>query len=61
MPTMGLLGLADQTIATTWGFDQLLPENLCIVKEARLYPIEDSPKEVWGGSNNESNDDLPII
>lgn len=38
LPTIGLLGLADQIIASTWGYDQMLPENVSVTKEERLYP-----------------------
>ena len=48
LPQMGILALADQTIATTWGFDQLLPKNVSVVKEPRLYPIEGSTRAAWG-------------
>ena len=47
LPTIGLLGLADQSIATTWGYDQLLPKNLSIVKEKRLYPVPESVGSPW--------------
>ena len=33
----GLASMADLPIATTWGYDQLLPANLNVVKEKRLY------------------------
>ena len=48
LPTIGLLGLADQIIASTWGYDQLLPENISVVKEERLYPIQSSTRDAWG-------------
>jgi len=47
LPTMGLNSLADQAIASTWGYDQLLPQNLCVVRESRLYPIEKSTINEW--------------
>ena len=28
LPTIGVLALADQSIATTYGYDQLLPKNV---------------------------------
>ena len=48
LPTIGLLGLADQIIATTWGYDQLLPKNISVVTEERLYPIQRSTRDEWG-------------
>ena len=48
---MGVLALADQIIATTWGYDQLLPENISVVNETRHYPIAEDVKKKWGGES----------
>lgn len=34
---LGVACMADISIASTWGFDQLLPKNLSVVTEKRLY------------------------
>lgn len=37
LPLTSLLSNANQIIATTFGYDQLLPKNLDVVNETRLY------------------------
>lgn len=37
LPLSALLANANQIIASTFGYDQLLPKNLCVVNETRLY------------------------
>lgn len=39
LPMAGLLSCCDQICATTWGYDQMVPKNYCVVKESRQYPI----------------------
>jgi hypothetical protein len=34
---MGVQAMADISIASTWGFDQLLPYNISVVEEKRIY------------------------
>jgi hypothetical protein len=29
--------MSDITIASTWGFDQLLPRNISVINEKKLY------------------------
>lgn len=29
-------------MASTWGYDQMIVKNFCVVKESRLYPIQKS-------------------
>jgi hypothetical protein len=52
LPTMGVLALADQIIATTWGFDQLLPKNVDVVSETRLYPAIGDARDIWEDKNH---------
>jgi glycogen debranching enzyme len=40
LPLAALLSSANQIIASTWGYDQLLPKKLSVVSEKKLYPIE---------------------
>ena len=40
LPLANLIASADQIVATTWGFDQMLLKNFCVVRETRLYPIQ---------------------
>jgi hypothetical protein len=39
LPVASLLATSDQICATTWGFDQMNPKNLCVVREPRIYPV----------------------
>lgn len=34
---LGVAALADIAVASTWGYDQLLPYNIHVVNEKRLY------------------------
>lgn len=34
---MGVLAMADTAIASTWGYDQLVPRKVDVVKEAKMY------------------------
>jgi glycogen debranching enzyme len=34
---LGVAAMADIPIASTWGYDQLIPKNIDVVKEKRLY------------------------
>lgn len=43
LPLASLLSSANQIIASTWGYDQLLPKKLSVVSEKKLYPIEKKP------------------
>ena len=41
LPHIGLSSLGDTSIATTWGYDQLVPKQINCVTEKRVYPVED--------------------
>ena len=41
LPHIGLSSLADLAIASTWGYDLLLPEQIHCVEETRIYPALD--------------------
>jgi len=47
LPLTALLASANQIIASTWGYDQLIKKQLSVVSESRLYPIEEliQPKQ----------------
>jgi len=34
---MGVISMSDISIASTWGFDQLLPRNISVINEKKLY------------------------
>jgi len=34
---LGVLAMADMAIASTWGFDQLVPRKIDVVNESKLY------------------------
>lgn len=38
---LGIIGMTDCAIASTWGYDQLIPRNLNVVVEKRLYSVPD--------------------
>lgn len=38
---MGVISMSDITIATTWGYDQLLPYNISVINEKRVYSTPD--------------------
>ena len=40
LPLANLIASSDQIVATTWGFDQMLLKNFCVVRESRLYPVQ---------------------
>lgn len=37
LPHLAVASMADQPIASTWGYDHLLPEHLNVVHEHRVY------------------------
>ena len=41
LPHIGLSSLADKAIASTWGYDLLVHEQINCVTEKRVYPILD--------------------
>jgi len=41
LPHIGLASLADTSIASTWGIDFLMKDQIHCVSEKRLYPIFD--------------------
>lgn len=41
LPHLGLSCMADISIATTWGVDQLLKSQVHCVTEKRIYPVAD--------------------
>ena len=41
LPMIGLSSLGDCSIATTWGYDLLVKEQIHCVSEKRLYPVFD--------------------
>lgn len=41
LPLTALLASANQIIASTWGYDQLIRKQLSVVNEKRLYPVEE--------------------
>lgn len=41
LPHIGFASLADTSIATTWGYDLLVKDQIHCVNEKRLYPIFD--------------------
>ena len=41
LPHIGLTALADISIASTWGYDFLVKEQIHCVSEKRLYPTHD--------------------
>jgi hypothetical protein len=41
LPHIGLSSLADKAIASTWGYDLLVHQQIHCVSEKRLYPIHD--------------------
>lgn len=41
LPHIGLSSLSDKAIASTWGYDLLVHEQIHCVSEKRLYPIHD--------------------
>jgi hypothetical protein len=38
---MGVISMGDIPIASTWGYDQLLPKNISVISEKRLYSTPD--------------------
>ena len=41
LPHIGLSSLGDTSIASTWGYDQLIAKQINCVTEKRIYPVED--------------------
>ena len=41
LPHIGLSAVSDMAIASTWGYDQLVGEQIHCVSEKRLYPVVD--------------------
>jgi hypothetical protein len=39
LPHLGVAAMADISIASTWGYDHLLPKNINVVNEKRMYHI----------------------
>jgi hypothetical protein len=37
LPHLGVLAMSDITTASTWGYDQLLPRNISVINEKKLY------------------------
>lgn len=37
LPHIGVLSMSDNAIASTWGFDQLIPRKISVVDEKKLY------------------------
>ena len=37
LPQLGVLAMSDIPIASTWGVDQLLPRNISVCNEKKLY------------------------
>jgi hypothetical protein len=38
---LGVISMSDITIASTWGYDQLLPRNISVISEKKLYSTPD--------------------
>lgn len=51
---LGVISMSDITIASTWGYDQLLPKNISVISEKRLYSMPDQ-RELFAYDKEDPN------